>query len=122
MVLLLLTAAAGLTVMLLIDAWSVVERVFPPLHRRRASREHEDEARADEQRLRHERFVEDLRGQEQVAISRYDVGACALADVLRARAIRLVAEIDLLRGRRPEGCTAAQPQPNGVGSLFRPTP
>lgn len=95
--LLLLGAAALWAVTVVIDA-SLATRDFVRGFRRRRSTYGDQDG--DNQHVANstiDRRIDDLRIQEQIAAARYDARTGAFEDVLRARAVRLQAEIAALR-------------------------
>ena len=95
--LLLLAAAAFLAVTWIIDASLATREILIAIFRRRSSRDERDREYEGGGDVTRERVVEHLRNHEQIATARYNAAEGPLEDVLRARAVRLLAEIELLR-------------------------
>ncbi len=95
--LLLLAGAACLAVTWVIDASRATRDILVGIFRPRSSDDERDKHHGDDSDVARERAVEQLRKQEEVATARYNVAAGPLEDVLRAKAIRLQAEIELIR-------------------------
>lgn len=82
----------------------------------RSVRDRQERENCDDGNVTIDRTVERLRKQEGLAAARYNAGRGPIEDVLRARAVRLVAEIEVLRGgaakRRGPSSTRTAPIPS----------
>jgi hypothetical protein len=95
-----LVAAAFLAVIWVIDSSLAIREILRGVLRSRRSDNDEETIRHEQRVATQETLVKNLQDCEQLATARYNGGVGPLEDVLRAKGVRLKAEIDQLRSSR----------------------